>query len=877
MRIRIERLRVWLLAGAGLLVVMVAGFIGSARYLRRHWLANLPAKLGADVKVDSSGVTWSHTYEGQTDYIIHAAKQVEHTDGKIALHDVWIKLCGRQQQRNDMVRGDDWEYDQKAQVVRALGVVHIELREAGGTPGCSTADDGVAADAAGAKTMQVTTSNLIYMQKLGVAATSAPIEFASGAMEGHAVGADYASDSGMLMLHSAVSMKGMSAGQAVTLNAASAELDGQQRVARLTGARYTTGTGDAARRVTADNAVLHQRADRTLERIEAQGNVRVQTGDGTVSAAKADMAVNAAGHPVNVLLTGSVRYAAQDELNERRGEAEQATIALDGKASPQAQHAVFTGAAHFVERSRTSAKAAWNTREMNAAKLEVALAPGADGKNEVRDAEATGGARFGEVTAEKGANGGAAAGGGYETTEIAADDLKAHFGTGGTHADARSQLETLNGQGHTLVRQVGVAGVEHTSAGDTLDARFRTTEASKKSAGMAAGDFANADTLASAVQSGHVVVTRRDPAKSSGKDARAGVQEARAQQAMYDGDTKRMTLSGGAQIVDPGSQLWASRVVLERATGNAQAFGGVKVEYAQSARGTQKQGAQQNTEPAHVLADRAELNHATDVVTFHGAPVRMWQGGSQVQAPVIEIARTAKRLVAHGEGGASGAQVHTVLMKAGGDGAARGAGNNVSAAGGTQACAANESIGNPKINAQGLAVVRVTSGRLVFSQASQEADFTGGFRTETADATIRANEGTVYLKDANGGAKSGSATQGAGTPLDTPSLQGSVDRVTAGGQVTVDRPGLRATGERLVYTAADENFLLTGDAKSPPRALDARGNTTTGAALEFHRACGGGGGDTTVEVLNSVPGALGVPAGVHTEVRADVKREHPAR
>ncbi len=863
MAMRIERLRVWLLVSAALLLVVIAGFIGTARYLRRHWMAGLPAKLGVDVKIDTSGITLSHTYQGQTDYVVHAAKDLEHSDGTYELHDVWMKVCGRQQQRADMIRGDDWEWDQKAQVVRAKGVVHIELRDAANKSGCTAVDDSATS---GAKAMQVTTSNLVYMEKLGVAATSAPIEFASGAMEGHAVGADYA-DNGVLMLHSAVSMKGMSAGEPVTLDAASAELDGQERVARLTGAKYTTGAGSTARTATAEQAVLHLRGDQTLERIEAQGNVTLQADGGTVMAAKADIAMNAAGHPLNALLNGGVRYVANTPLAERHGEAEQAAITFDGKASPQAQHAVFTGAAHFTERAPAGdAKGAWNTRDLTAAKLDLVLAPGADGRNEVRDAEATGGARFSEADAEKGAAGG-------ETTEISADDLKAHFAASGASAGSRPELETIAGRGHTLVRQVSATGVEQTSAGDVLDARFRQSGPVKKGAakGGEPGGVGDVDALASAVQTGHVVVTRRG-AKGAKSD---GLQEARAQEATYDGETDRVTLNGGVQLTDPDGAMWADQVVMERATGNAVAAGGVKAQYVQA---TQHHSGQDD-EPAHVLAERAELNHATDVVTFHGAPARMWQGGSQVQAPVIEIARTAKRLIARSEAaaGMGAMQVHTVLMNAG-----AGAGQTSSTTGGARPCAANASAGNGRANGQGAdqpQAVRVASGGLVYSQASDEVDFTGGFRAETADATIRANAGTVYLDDDKGGAKPGGAVQTAAAQ-GVPSLEGHIDHVTASGQVTVDRPGLRATGERLLYTEADQSLLLTGDAKSPPRAVDAQGNQTTGAALKFHRACDGTRGDTveTVEVLSTVPGEPGGPSGgVHTEVRADAKRVQPVQ
>jgi lipopolysaccharide export system protein LptA len=157
----------------------------------------------------------------------------------------------------------------------------------------------------------------------------------------------------------------------------------------------------------------------------------------------------------------------------------------------------------------------------------------------------------------------------------------------------------------------------------------------------------------------------------------------------------------------------------------------------------------------------------------------------------------------------------------------------------------------------------------MYSGILGEAEFTGGFRAETAGATIRANAGTVYLRDTKG-AKDAAAAQA--VLLGVPSLEGNVDRVAAIGQVVINRPGLRATGERLLYTAAEQNFLLTGDAKNPATARDERGSITTGAALRFRPGCGATG--DTVEVLSTVPGMPGLPAvQVHTEWRLDTKRE----
>ena len=70
----------------------------------------------------------------------------------------------------------------------------------------------------------------------------------------------------------------------------------------------------------------------------------------------------------------------------------------------------------------------------------------------------------------------------------------------------------------------------------------------------------------------------------------------------------------------------------------------------------------------------------------------------------------------------------------------------------------------------------------------------------------------------------------------------------ATGQIQIDQPGLRATGGRLVYTAADGLFVLTGDGKTLPRLVDSARGTITGAALLFHA------GDDSVEVTSVEPG-----------------------
>jgi lipopolysaccharide export system protein LptA len=908
-----------LLGSAVFLGLVIAGFVGTARYVRHRLLANLPAKLAANIlrETDHPGVC--HTVEGRTVYCIHAAKSFEHKDGKTTLHDVSIALYGKKGDRNDRIYGDDFEYDQNTGVVRATGLVHIDLQAASAKPAANPA--GAAPDAgnvqgapdaaSAAKVLHVTTSGLVYMEKLGVAATSEYIEFQIGGMKGHAVGADYASDSGLLMLHSAVSMEGVAAGRPLKLTAATAEFDDRNRQTFLTQAKYES----QGRTAEAEQATLHTRPDGTLARVEAQGKVTVGSNGATAVSQRADVALNAAGEPQSALLTGGVTYALDQPLRQMRGQADEATIAFDGQKDPQPRHAVFTGAVHMTERTRKTeaAKEPWSTRDLTAAKVDAVLAPLGPGHSQLQDAEATGNPHVTMVN-----NGSLASNSGEGTTELSADDLKAHMILA-RDAKQPPQLDTIAGRGHTVLHQVSADGrTEQLSTGDTLDAKFRPqargsgtrpAAAAVRGAGSrvnqtgsTAGQQA-ADLLESAVQQGHFTMMRRVPAKPTGSKAgpKEDVQHVAAQRAAYDGDLRRMTLTGGVQLLETGSVLWANQVVLDEKTDDSEAVGAVKVSYMQDDSTQSGAGhAGTATEPTHILADRAERNHDTGVATFHGKPVRMWQGASQIQAPVIELSQKQNWLIARGEASTGGsavqqaAQVHTVLASARSSGSVAGTGaagsGKRSAAPGCANTPAKPGAASAGASARTPNVVRIASGGLKFSGISNQADFTGGFRADSADGSIRANAGTAYLKrseetqspthptpagkDGSPGtpANGEAATNGAPAPavLTLAGLQ--LERVVAAGHVDIQQPAFRATGERLVYTVGDQVFLLTGDGKTPPRAIDAKGTTTTAAALRFHSSCDDS-GDVTVEALSAVPGEPAQRVQTDTRVGNDEKKQ----
>ena len=224
----------------------------------------------------------------------------------------------------------------------------------------------------------MTTSGLVYLKDLGVAATNEYVEFQSGAMKGHATGASYSSDTGLLMLHSAVSMSGMAGKRAVTVTAATADLDNPNREIFLTQARCVT----QEQTVEAQRTTLHTRPDGTLARVEAEGDVTMAANGATVISQRADVALNARSQPQSALLTGGVKYSGDRPLRQMRGEAQEATIAFDAQARPQPEDAVFGGAVHMTERTRATqaAKEPWSTRDLTAAKVDARLEPASAGK-----------------------------------------------------------------------------------------------------------------------------------------------------------------------------------------------------------------------------------------------------------------------------------------------------------------------------------------------------------------------------------------------------------------------------------------------------------------------------------------------------------------
>ncbi len=861
MNVSVERLRVWLLVGAGVLALVVAGFLGYAHYRAHRFLAGLPAKLGVDIQRETNAFTYSQSVQGKTIYTIHAAKAVQRNDGKVTLHDVGIVLYGRKTDRADRIYGSEFEYDQNAGVIRAMGLVHIDLEapapvDSRGKVAYASGQSEFGADGKehGAnvhsgddeRLIHVKTSGLVFLQKLGVAATDEALEFEFKGLTGHAVGADFSSDTGLLTLHSAVSVHGIEQGQPVVLTAARAELNRQTELATLTQVRYeVVGGAEQGRLAEMDHATIHLRSDGSVERMEGDGSVVLATGDGsTVTASRGDLTLNASGQMQSMVLLGGVHLAGNQAMRQTRGETEEGRATFD--KSGRLERVILNGGVHLHTRERSGAGVdAWNERDLTGKTVDMALSAVDERHVVMREATATGEAKLVVVSAPlAGRKSGSAKG---ASSVLSGDVLTADFHVG----DGGSELQTVHGAGHTTVVRVSETGAEQTSVGDTLEARFvsRTRQGSVVTSGLhAAGTkgtggksaVEHSTEIATAVQAGHVVVTNRPVAKAGSQrvgqqhveQQRPGLQRAVADRAEYEQQSDEVTLTGAVQVSDGGNVVWADRVVLEQQSGDAVAVGSVKASYVAEQSASTNGAEPAVEEPVHVLASRAEMKHGAGTATFYGADgrlARLWQGASQVEAPVLIFEQQARHLLARGGGQGAAMAVHAVFVSGGGD------------------------------KTKKASVVRVASRELNYSDVTRQADFTGGVMVNSADGAMRGQSVTVYLRAAGGVGTVQMDPLGSKTVGQPSFMGGSVERVEAHGGVELTQPGRRVTGEQVVYTALDGMFVMTGTRGAPPKMVDAVRGTITGAALRFHA------GDNSVMVLHGT----GEDAGqrVRTETR----------
>ena len=826
----------------------------------------LPQKLGINITADATGFTLDHSFGGHSRYRIHASKAVQYKDNHAILHDVKIEIYGDDGARVDHISGAEFDYDQKAGTAKANGPVEITLMRPGVKPAVAgevpnkppapkktekrvakNAKPGpIATEAEIAERGQihVKTSGLSFDTKSGVATTAEHVDFSMVQGSGSSMGASYDSK-GFLVLDHAVELNTKRGGAIVQIHAQHAEFERETHICRMHAATADYRGGQA----TAGDAKVLFRDDGSAVRLDAiNGFNMVTAAGGHVAAPSGWLEFDEQNQPTRGRMDGGVKMdstrSTDDGAGQRRMRASAPTAAFDFTPQGELRHTHLERGVELAseQQSETANGPLRVSRTWKSPLADVDFRDNGHGQAEPKTIHGV----QGVVVTGESQRGKAAP----EPSRLAADDVTGEFGPNST-------LSAMTGIGHASVEETNAAGTHQTSSGDSLEAHFVpagdkgvAAAGNGKSAILSSG----AGEIQSAVLDGHVVLTQTPAAKPNAQPNAQPPAPLRAWagHAMYEGAGELLHLTESPRVEDGGLEMTADKIDVSHASGDAFAHGNVKATWFNGIPAANGQSATPSNNsankgdvalggkgPAHVVSAEAQLSHAAggsdSIATFRGH-ARLWQQANSVAAPVIVLDRQKQTLVATSSDPAE--PVKAVLLSAGGlDMEPSSRKQSASQAGDDSAL--RPAADKPKTPA----VIRVRGGDLKYSDAERKAIMRAGALAsvvaETPTATTTSNQvELLLLPPGNHAGKDGGQAQ--------------VDRMTATGRVVVTSDGRRGTGEQLVYTGENGDYVLTGTAALPPRMTDPQRGNVTGQALIFHSrddsvSIEGGGQRTTTE------------------------------
>jgi len=748
-----RRLRRWFVLAACVVSLLVAGFYFHARRGVENALRQVPERLNIHVQQSAHGFTVSRSHQGRTLFKLQAGKAIQFKAGGHAeLHDVMITIYGRDSSRFDQIYGKVFDYDQASGNVTGKGEVSIDLQS--NPQGVSSPDQTPPLELK--NPIHLKTSNLVFNQNTGDAWTPSLVEFYVPQVKGAAVGAKYDANASLLTLESEVRMT--VAGRApLEIVAERAVLRKNPREIELTRPK----THSAEEKGRADEATLYLREDNKLDHAVATGNVAIRTSQSQTAAkpeaggqarAPADSEVTSQKLEVAMGAGNQIETAVFSDDVHLRSEGKEPSQASAGRA------VVSFGPLNRVTRIRGEEQAKWVERaassggrsqdvEVTAPVIDLFLAAG----NRPTRAETSGPPLVRMVSS--GADRKPAG-----ETRVTADRFTAGF-------DSFGQLSQVHGEAHARV-------VSTTPADDHAPQPDRVTTSDSIDASFRPGTG-----LETLVQQGHFRYT-------------SGLEEAFADRARYTPADQILVLSGAPRVIDSGTETAANTIRLNRARGEAFAWGDVKTTYNDLK--PQPNGALlASSDPVHVTAESVSTRNSPQVATYKGH-ARLWQDANVVEAPTIQFQKDPRILLADAN---SEEKVSTALTSVD-------KGGKVTPA-------------------------QVTSDHLTYIDSERKAHYRGSVFAQSAGMNLAANQMDVYLLSAD-------PSRAPARTVRPPTATGGarLDKIIATGSVVFTQPARRATGDRLVYTAADDKFVLTG---GPPSIFDAEHGKITGDSLTLYR------------------------------------------
>ncbi len=796
MAITAARLRRWFVGALVFVCVAVGGTYLYVRHRVENALKQIPGKLNIDYSQSAQEFTISKSLQGRTLFKVRASRAVQFKQGgHVELHDVTMTLYGRDSTRFDQVYGESFDYDPQSGDVSSKGEVSIDLQA--NPQGILHPDQTAPKELK--NPIHLKTRDLVFNKNSGDAWTAAEVEFRVPQASGSAVGVRYVAKDGALTLESQVKivMSGTTPG---TILADRAMLDKAPRQIVLMHPRAQS----PERQAQADEMTLFLNEDNSLEHATATGYVKLESREdrvagvharprppgaagaswSEVTAQRLDINMKPDATVKDALLSGGVRFS------------NKGSQALSGSAA-RAVLDFGDGNSLGKVRAEGGVKLAQAAAPELLSPHEKQTAPGILGSHSKRAKDALSGrstsqsfqitspamdfftanqklTRAETLGAPEIVLSQSGANPPAAATRITADKFIATF-------DSMGQLSKVHGAANAKIDspvqpEGNVAQPERVTTSDSMDAFLRPGTG-----------------LESLVQHGHFTY-------------RSGTQQAFAETARYAPADQMLTLSGSPRIVDAGMETTARAIRLNRGTGDGFADGDVKSSYSDLK--AQTGGAfLAGSDPVHVTAESMTARNNPTIATYTGN-ARLWQNANVVRAPSIQFQKEQRKLVADSKGEQ---KVSTVL------------------------------VGTDK---SGKAMpMTVTSAHLVYRDSDRKVQFDGGVTVHGSDLTITAQQMDVLLADSNQTveARASSPLQRVttgGTPA-APKSQSSgparLEKIVASGSVVITEPARRATGQRLVYTASDDKFVLTG---GPPSIFDAEHGKITAVSLTLFRRDG---------------------------------------
>jgi lipopolysaccharide export system protein LptA len=795
MRLTIERLRTLVLVAGVLLVIALGVFLGRAKFHYRFNKKDLPHSLGLNIQEEANGFVYTHEVRGHVLYKIRASKQAQlKKDGKIfiQLHDVMIELYAEDGSRVDRIEGNEFEYNPKSGIAKAVGPVEITLMKPTVAPAIAPkakADRALgskqmpgtlasAAQNAASGEIHVKTSGLVFDRNSGEASTAEKVEFSLKEGDGSAVGAKFDGHEGLLVLERDVELSIQRGAEPVKLSAKQATFNRDEQNCLLSGATVRLGD-DTAR---AEEAKLHFRDDGSAELLNATGGFSLTTRKGGhVAAPTGVLAFDEHNQPLRGHLQGGVTIDSESEGRKIHGNSPVMDLVFAGKGILKSAHLERGVQIASDEQASPQEGALRSHREWMSPVLDIAFRDAGNDRVEPASMHGTGGV----VVTGSTQRGNAPA----APEKLTADEVTGEFGPHGA-------LRLMTGRGHTTMTEVSAAGVQQSMSGDLLVAHLASAEsvAAKKASqgGMQ---------IESATVDGNVVLIQQPPAKNGVAQPEV---RARANHGEYANSGQWLHLTGNPRVTDGGLEITADKLNVSQQSGDALAQGNVKGTWAGDGRPESNAGALKADfgaqGPLHFVAKEAELRRSDGAAVFRG-DARLWQQGNSVAAPEIALNRGQQTLKA--QTGSAKTPVQVVLVSA------------------------TATLPGPKENPKqkGPSVIRMRGGDLKYSGAERKAvmraGVTGRVVATTADAETTSTEVELTLLPAgNHAGKDGAAAQ--------------VDRMVSTGHVEISSQGRRGVGEQLVFTNESGNYVLTGTPAAPPQLIDPARGTVTGQALIFN-------------------------------------------